>query len=77
VAYIPYRRRGEDPAWDAALDDFGEAMDHILAVHGPNPESLRRHVALYRWVMAGPSPLSRLQREMLAVVTSAANSCHY
>lgn len=77
MAYIPYRERGADPAWDAALDELGEAMDHILAIHGHNPESLRRHVALYRQVMAGPSPLSRRRREMLAVVTSVTNGCHY
>jgi AhpD family alkylhydroperoxidase len=27
--------------------------------------------------MHGPSPLSRAQREMLAVVVSRANDCHY
>jgi alkylhydroperoxidase family enzyme len=52
-------------------------VDHILAIHGPNPASLWDHVTLYRRLMAGPSPLSRTRREMLAVVTSRANDCHY
>ena len=32
---------------------------------------------MYLAVMFGKSDLSRAQREMLAVVVSAANQCHY
>lgn len=77
MAFIPYRRRGEDPEWDRVLDRLGEDLDHILAIHGPNPQSVWDHLTLYRNLMAGPSPLSRTQREMLAVVVSAANDCFY
>jgi alkylhydroperoxidase family enzyme len=52
-------------------------VDNILKIHSLNPPSLRGHLALYRSLMAGPSPLSRIQREMIAVVVSAANQCHY
>jgi uncharacterized peroxidase-related enzyme len=41
------------------------------------PDTLQASMALYRQVMFGPSELSRAQREMLAVVVSRANSCHY
>ena len=34
-------------------------------------------VGLYTAVMHGESPLTRGQREMLAVVVSRANECHY
>jgi alkylhydroperoxidase/carboxymuconolactone decarboxylase family protein YurZ len=34
-------------------------------------------MALYREIMFGPSGLSRQERELLAVVVSAANSCGY
>ena len=50
---------------------------NILKVQSNNAESLKSGIDLYLSVMHGPSPLSRAQREMLAVVVSRANSCHY
>jgi uncharacterized peroxidase-related enzyme len=41
------------------------------------PDTLQASMALYRQLMFGASELSRAQREMLAVVVSRANSCHY
>ena len=52
-------------------------LDHILACHGLNPTVQRAHIALYRAIMFGESPLSRLEREAVAVCVSAANNCHY
>jgi alkylhydroperoxidase family enzyme len=43
----------------------------------PNPPVLVGSMHLYVAAMRGPSPLSRAQREMLAVVVSAANDCFY
>ncbi|HSR67999.1 MAG TPA: hypothetical protein VLU25_08660 [Acidobacteriota bacterium] len=51
--------------------------DNILRIHGVNPKVLRSHYRLYKSIMHEDSPLSRLQREMMAVVVSAANDCHY
>jgi alkylhydroperoxidase family enzyme len=52
-------------------------LDNVLASHALNPEALRTHLALYRTVMFGDSPLSRAEREAIAVAVSAANDCHY
>lgn len=52
-------------------------VDNILKIHSLNPESLRAHVVLYKTVMYGKSPIKRPQREMIAVVASAANHCRY
>lgn len=41
------------------------------------PRTLARSFALYEEVVRAPGPLSRRQRELLAVVTSRANGCHY
>jgi len=38
---------------------------------------LRRSIELYKAIMFGPSELSRAERELLAVVVSRANDCHY
>ena len=50
---------------------------HILKVQSTNPGALETHYALYRAIMFKKSPLSRAQREMIAVTVSAANECHY
>lgn len=54
-----------------------QAVDNILAVHSLNPPTLRAHADLYHTVMHTKSPLSRSEREMIAVVVSAINRCHY
>ena len=54
-----------------------QGMDHVLASHSLNREALEAHLALYRTIMFGPSGLSRIEREAIAVCVSAANDCHY
>jgi alkylhydroperoxidase family enzyme len=49
----------------------------IVAVQSLNPETLRESMRMYGQIMFGDSPLSRAQREMIAVVTSVANECEY
>ena len=51
--------------------------DNILRIHGLNPPSLDHHLRMYAHLMRGPSPLTRVQREMIAVTVSAANDCFY
>jgi len=41
------------------------------------PHQLQASIALYRAILFGESPLTRAQREMVAVVVSKANGCHY
>lgn len=50
---------------------------NILKVMSRSPHALQASMDLYLTIMHGPSALSRAQREMLAVVVSAANQCHY
>jgi uncharacterized peroxidase-related enzyme len=52
-------------------------VDHILSIHSLNVKSMKAHYDLYAHLMRGPSELSRAQREMIAVVASAANHCRY
>ena len=53
------------------------SVDHILRIHGLHPQCLGDHFDLYMTAMKGRSPLSRPRREMIAVVVSALNECHY
>lgn len=62
--------------YSQAQEPWG-GVDNILKIHSLNPASLRGHFNLYKTLMRGPSDLSLVQREMIAVVVSAANRCHY
>ncbi len=52
-------------------------VDHILRIHGQHPETLHAHYVLYQTMMYGKGNIRRPEREMIAVVVSAANRCHY
>lgn len=58
------------------LEPWG-GVDNILKIHSLNPPSLAAHARLYETLMRGESDLTRIEREMIAVVVSAANRCHY
>ena len=62
--------------FDAAIDRAGRVWN-IVHVMSLNPTVMEASMGLYRTLMFAPSPLSRVQREMLAVVTSKANDCFY
>ncbi|MDC0160063.1 hypothetical protein OAJ07_01220 [Gemmatimonadales bacterium] len=57
-------------------DDAG-SLDHILRIHSLNPRSMKDHAELYGHLMRGPSPLTRVQREMIGVAVSVENKCFY
>ncbi len=62
--------------YDQLTEPWG-GVDNILKIHSLNPPSLRAHFEFYKTLMRGQSGLSRIQREMIAVVVSDANHCHY
>lgn len=49
----------------------------VHKIHSLHPESLTAHMALYMTLMFGRSPLSRRERELVAVAASRANGCSY
>lgn len=61
---------------DAAIERAGRIWG-IIHVQSLNPQSLDASTQLYLTVLRGDSPLSRVQREMLATVVSATNRCRY
>ena len=52
-------------------------VDNIIRIHSLNPLSMDHHVQLYAHLMRGPSRLTRIQREMIAITVSVANDCYY
>ena len=63
-------------SYDDAVDRAGKVWN-IVKVMSLTPPTLRASMGLYLASVHGPSPLTRAQREMLAVVVSNANNCHY
>lgn len=62
--------------YDAARKRAGRVY-HILKIQSQNATALQAMLDLYAAAVRGESPLTRAQREMLAVVVSRANNCHY
>ncbi len=62
--------------FDKALRRAGRVW-HIVHIMSVNPRALRGSIGFYITIMMGDSPLTRVQREMLATVVSAENRCHY
>ena len=62
--------------YEAAIERAGKVFN-ILKAMSLRPAVLRASIALYREIMFGESELSRQERELLATVASAEQSCHY
>jgi len=62
--------------YDKALKRAGRIW-HIVSIMSQNPRAMKSSMDFYSTIMFGRSPLSRGQREMLAVVVSAENECIY
>jgi uncharacterized peroxidase-related enzyme len=62
--------------YDRIMKDRGHVAN-IFQAQGMEPEALEDHVSMYVHLMIDPGPLSREEREAIAVVVSAANRCAY
>jgi hypothetical protein len=62
--------------FEAAIKRAGRVWKivHIMSL---NPEVMRSSIQFYISVVMGSSPLTRIQREMLATVVSAELDCFY
>ncbi|MFQ5913559.1 MAG: peroxidase [Nitrospinota bacterium] len=52
-------------------------VPNIIKAFSLSPEILRTSQAFFKALMFGPLTLSRPQREMIAIVVSKINECHY
>jgi alkylhydroperoxidase family enzyme len=52
-------------------------VPNIVKVSSLNPKLLVTLGPLFRTLMEGPSPLSRAERKMIAIVSSRVNNCFY
>lgn len=61
----------------ASCEEKLSFVPNVFRVYAMDAEKLRHFRAMYNDVMLADSPLSKLEREMIAVVVSAVNRCHY
>ena len=62
--------------YDATLAKRG-ALAAVHKIHSLHPETLTAHMALYMELLFGQSPLTRREREAIAVAVSRTNGCAY
>lgn len=62
--------------YDAAIRRAGRVFN-IVKINSLKPDLLRTFMQIYLKLMYGASGLSRTRREMIAVVVSKLNQCHY
>ena len=61
----------------AKCDEKLGFVPNVLRAYSFNQEKLRAFMGMYNELMLGPSSLSKLEREMIAVIVSSINHCFY
>jgi alkylhydroperoxidase family enzyme len=66
-----------DELRDEVTDRTYGRVDWILRIHALDARSMNAHQVLYAKAMRSTATLRKVEREMIAVVVSKANDCHY
>jgi uncharacterized peroxidase-related enzyme len=62
--------------WAKCVEKLG-FVPNVYSAYSLKPQRLRNFMQTYNEIMLAPSGLSKLEREMIAVVVSSANRCYY
>lgn len=62
--------------WDKCVEKLG-MVPNVLVAYSFDDKKLAGFTAIYNELMLGESGLSKLEREMIAVVVSSVNRCYY
>lgn len=62
--------------WQKCVEKLG-FVPNVYSTYSLKPRRLRNFMAMYNEIMLSESGLSKLEREMVAVVVSSANRCYY
>lgn len=62
--------------WSKCVEKLG-FVPHVFSTYSLKPQRLRHFMQMYNDIMLGASGLTKLEREMIAVVVSSANRCYY
>lgn len=82
MAWIETQREDEwvgdlGEQYDHVVDRSHGRVDNIMQIHALDPVGMHSHRVLYASAMAGTKTLRRVEREIIAVVVSTINDCHY
>ncbi|MCC6158820.1 MAG: peroxidase-related enzyme [Deltaproteobacteria bacterium] len=81
TAWIEFQEGGHGgPETERALDNVRlrrGKVANVFRAQGLLPHTIAPHLDLYTALMFGPGPLSREDRELVAVVVSSFNDCEY
>ena len=79
MAWISTEGEGSElePLLERVSDPRTGQVDHIMRIHARHPAGLAAHYELYRAVMRGTASLRTVDRELIALVVSGINGCHY
>ncbi|HEX6221429.1 MAG TPA: hypothetical protein VF115_10060 [Acidimicrobiia bacterium] len=82
---MPWIEAPHEEEWDADMADLKDEVmdpthgrvDWIMRIHALDAGSMAAHHEIYRQAMKGTSTLRKVEREMIAMVVSQVNDCHY
>jgi uncharacterized peroxidase-related enzyme len=67
---------GLKAVWEKCREKLG-FVPNVFKTYSLRPQRLRNFMTMYNEIMLSKSGLSKLEREMVAVVVSSANRCYY
>lgn len=62
---------------DELIDPVHDRVDWIMRIHALDAGSITAHKVLYQQAMKGTATLRKVEREMVALIVSQVNDCHY
>lgn len=82
---MPWIDAPHEDEWDESLEELKddltdptwERVDWIMRIHALDAGSMNAHNVLYQQAMKGTATLRKVEREMIALVVSKVNGCHY
>jgi alkylhydroperoxidase family enzyme len=82
VAWIDTIREDE---WEGELgvlhgrvaDRSSGRVDNIIQIHSLDPSAMEGHQAVYESAMTSTKTLRKVERELIALIVSDINGCHY
>lgn len=82
---MPWIEAPHEDEWEESFDELRsdvtdpvwKRVDWIMRIHALDPGSMNAHNVLYRQAMKGTATLRKVDREMIALVVSDVNDCHY
>lgn len=83
--YMTWIETIDEDDWDGPLaalrsqvtDPVTGRVDNIMAVHSLDVGSLKAHLVIYKQAMRSTPSLPKVDREMIALIVSKTNGCHY